>query len=88
MDILEMLHGEQKQQQDDYGRGLHVLDLAAEEIERLRDAGKEAAEMLKQEAAILRDCHTLDGEWGETEPEVKANYDGMIALADRLTPNK
>ena len=60
---------------------------AAEEIERLRDAGKEAADVLRQEAAILRDCHTLDGEWDENEPEVKANYDGMIALADRLTPN-
>lgn len=60
---------------------------AAEELERLGDAANQAAEVLRQEATILCDCHTLAGEWDDTEPEVKANYDRMMALADRLTPN-
>ena len=53
----------------------------------LLQAGAEAADVLRQEATILRDCHTLNGEWDLNDPEVKANYDRMMALADRLTPN-
>jgi len=37
MDICEKLKGENKLQQEQYGRGLHVLDESIEEITRLRD---------------------------------------------------
>lgn len=37
MDITDRLKGEQKLQQDDYGRGLQVLDDAVEHIDELRD---------------------------------------------------
>ena len=43
--------------------------------------------MLRQEASILRDCHTLGSEWDGAELEVKEHYDGMMSLAARLTTN-
>lgn len=57
------------------------------EIERLTTAGLEAADLLRQEAAILRDCYTIGGEWDEDDLETQAHYDQMLALADRLTPS-
>lgn len=56
-------------------------------IEALLRAADEAAEVLRQEATIMRECHTLDGEWDGTEPEVQAEYDRLMALAARLTHN-
>ena len=63
-----------------------VCMLLAEEVRRLRDAGSEAADILRQEAAILRDCHTIGGEWGEEDRETLAHYEQTLALADRLEP--
>jgi len=64
-----------------------VCMLLAEELRRLREAGVAAADVLRQEAAILRDCHTLNSEWDGADPEVQAGYDRMMALAARLAPN-
>ncbi len=64
-----------------------VCMLLAEEVRRLRDAGNEAADVLRQEASILRDCHTIGGKWDEDDQETRAHYDQILALADRLTPN-
>lgn len=63
-----------------------VCMMLAEEVRRLRDAGNEAANALRQEATILRDSHTLNGEWNDDDMETQAHYDQMLALADRLTP--
>ena len=63
-----------------------VCMLLAEEVRRLRDAGSEAADILRQEATILRDCHTLDGKWDEEDRETQAHYEQTLALADRLEP--
>ncbi|WP_407280560.1 hypothetical protein U5817_09770 [Aromatoleum evansii] len=54
--------------------------LAAERL----DVCKEAATVLRIEAASLRQCHTLNGEWGEDEQEAREEYERMVALADRL----
>lgn len=62
--------------------GAMVLNLAD-----LLRAGAEAADVLRQEASILRDCHTIDGRWDGSEPEVEASYRRFLTLAARLTPN-
>ena len=64
-----------------------TIDRACDELERLTQAGREAANMLQHEATILRDCHTISGQWDNDDQEVKASYDAMLALAARLTPN-
>ena len=64
-----------------------TIDRACDELERLTQAGREAANMLHHEAAILRDCHTISGQWDNDDREAKASYDAMLALAARLTPN-
>lgn len=64
-----------------------TIDRACDELERLTQAGREAANMLHHEAAIMRDCHTISGQWDNDDQEVKASYDAMLALAARLTPN-
>lgn len=64
-----------------------ALKIASAATEQLMQAGKEAAEMIYREAVCLRDCHTVDGVWDGQEPDVLAEYEYMIALADRLTPN-
>lgn len=65
--------------------GLHAKQ--RDELGALIGAARDAADVLRNEAAILRDCHTLNGEWDGTEPEVEAGYNRLMALADRLTPN-
>lgn len=103
MDLVEEMRGFEIDHEPDGWPGVRMRQVSAlcDEVERLREAlriasvatadllraGAEAADVLRQEASILRDCHTLAGEWDDTEPEVKANYDRMMALADRLTPN-
>ena len=64
-----------------------TIDRACDELERLTQAGREAANMLHHEAAILRDFHTISGQWDNDDREAKASYDAMLALAARLTPN-
>ena len=64
--------------------GLHAT--RRDEMEALMSAAREAAEVLRDEAAILRDCHTIDGKWDDEDRETQAHYDQMLALADRLTP--
>lgn len=77
-----------------------VGEEAAQEIERLREAlkiastavgdflrtGKEAAEVLRTEAEVLRQCSTVDGTWDGTEQESQEEYERFMAMADRLTP--
>lgn len=94
---LKMTIDEALEFADEWSRGLTLHEgsqgwrvvcmLLAEEVRRLRDAGNEAADVLRQEATILRDCHTLNGAWDGTEPEVEAGYQRFMALAARLTPN-
>ena len=94
---LEMTIDEALAFADEWSRGLTlypgaqgwrvVCMLLAEEVRRLREAGAEAADVLQHEATILRDCHTLNGEWDGSEPEVEAGYQRFMALAARLTPN-
>ena len=49
-------------------------------------AAAEAAEFIRQEAELLRQSHTVDGTWDETEAETRLEYDRMLSLADRLEP--
>lgn len=93
---LKMTFEEALEFADEWSRGLTLHEgsqgwrvvcmLLAEEVRRLRDAGNLAADFLRQEAAILRDCHTLGGQWDGEDRETQAHYDQMLALADRLAP--
>jgi hypothetical protein len=103
MDIVEEMRGFEIDHEPDGWPGVRMRQVSAlcDEVERLREAlrianaatadllqaGAEAADVLRQEATILRDCHTLSGEWDGSEPEVEAGYYRFMALADRLTPN-
>lgn len=44
----------------------------------------EAASIIERNATALRECHTLDGEWPESEAEVKEAYDKEMDLVSRL----
>ena len=63
-----------------------VESWACAAIDYLTTAGLEAADVLRREAAILRDRHTLDGAWNDDDLEIQSHYDQMMELADRLTP--
>lgn len=69
MDIVEQLRGEQKQQQDDYGRGLAVLDDAADEIARLRD----------ENARLLAERDDADRRAGAAEREQERDREAAYA---------
>ena len=63
-----------------------AMRLASEATASLVQAGAEAADVLRQEASILRDSHTLYGRWDDDDRETQAHYDQMLALADKLAP--
>ena len=60
-----------------------IAELKAE-IERLRVAANEAADVLRVEAEALRLCSTLNNVWDGTEPDAEKEYARLMALADRL----
>lgn len=47
---------------------------------------EEAAEHMKAEAELLRECHTSStlGDWPEEEAEVEAVYENEMTIATRL----
>lgn len=52
-----------------------------------RELALRAAYLLEREAAALRECHTVRGEWFSADPvDVSANadYDEMMATAAEL----
>lgn len=103
MDLVEEMRGFEIDHEPDGWPGVRMRQVSAlcDEVERLREAlriasvatadllraGAEAADVLRQEASILRDCHTIDGRWDGSEPEVEASYRRFLTLAARLTPN-
>lgn len=44
----------------------------------------ETADIIERNAAALRECHAIDGEWCESEPEVKAAYETEMDNVRRL----
>jgi hypothetical protein len=103
MDLVEEMRGFEIDHEPDGWPGVRMRQVSAlcDEVERLREAlriasvatadllraGAEAADVLRQEASILRDRHTIDGRWDGSEPEVEASYRSLLTLAARLTPN-
>ena len=103
MDLVEEMRGFEIDHEPDGWPGVRMRQVSAlcDDVERLREtlriasvatadllrAGAEAADVLRQEASILRDCHTIDGRWDGSEPEVEASYRRFLTLAARLTPN-
>lgn len=57
------------------------------QLDHLREAAKEAAEHLRNEAAELKKAHTVAGELDGTEPDAMAECERLIALANRLQAN-
>ena len=43
-----------------------------------------AAQLLEQDAAALRACHTVRGRWGADEDEARAAYEELRAVAKQL----
>jgi len=67
-------------------KGIHATCLVlAEEVVRMREAGNEAADILRREAESMREVNTLNGVWDGEDPKVEAEYDNLLSLADRLT---
>lgn len=64
--------------------GLHAKQ--RDVMDALIRASREAADVLRRDADILRDCHTINGQWDEDDRETQDHYDKMMALADRLVP--
>ena len=55
-------------------------------VRELEAAAKEAAEVLREEAESLKQCHTIHGDWPSYDVETKTIYDHWIDIADRLDP--
>lgn len=66
---------------------LRIVTLRMDDALALVSLAGEAADLLRGEAEALRECHTLDGTWDGSEPEVQADYERMLDVAARLTPN-
>lgn len=63
------------------------FDAACMKVRELEAAADEAADVLRSLAKDLRDCHTCsDGAWPEDENETRAEYESLLALADKLSP--
>ena len=71
----------------DFDPNCDCKNCALAERNQLREAAKEAAEHLRNEAAELQRAHTVSGEWDGTEPEAMDECEKLIALADRLQAN-
>ena len=50
---------------------------------RMQRIASHAAALIEKEAEALRECHTLDGDWGE-DTEAKAEYEDRIKTAHDL----
>lgn len=64
-----------------------IVTLRMDEALALVSSAEEAAAILREEAAALRECHTVSGEWDDTEPDAQAAYERMLNAAERLAPN-
>jgi len=53
-------------------------------ILRARRIITRAAELLEEQAAALKDCSTVDGEWPAYESEAHEEYTGLISAAQDL----
>ena len=71
----------------DFDPNCDCKNCAITERDHLREAAKEAAEHLRNEAAELKRAHTVAGEWDGTEPDAMAECERLIALANRLQAN-
>ena len=67
--------------------GCNSLAQTLAAIREMKEAAKEAAEHLRNEATELKRAHTASNEWDGTEPEAMTECERLIALADRLQAN-
>lgn len=49
-----------------------------------RELAMRAAQLLEREAAALRECHTIKGEWSNEDAPVEADYHEMMSVALEL----
>ena len=85
MTPAELLHFAATHDYSKVNETMRVIMDAATEIERLRKAAKEAAQLLRDEAENLKQAHTIGGVWDTScEGEVIAHYESVMELVERL----